>query len=152
MCFVVSSRVLHTRYALVTGVQTWLSDLSGGGRLLTSFANAPEATLYGAELEFQRGFDLSDWGGFFATKQVLAIANYTFTNSDIAVKDGDVTFIPPAGAASAQLLFTDGDALTGQSDHIANVPLGLDATEKTQQFTFLFNYADRKSTRLNSSH
>lgn len=119
---------------------------SGGGRLLTSFANAPKATLYGAELEFQRGFDLSDWGGFFATKQVLAIANYTFTNSDIAVKDGDVTFIPPAGAASAQLLFTDGDALTGQSDHIANVQLGLEDTEKTQQFTFLFNYASKRVT------
>ncbi|MBA4164290.1 MAG: TonB-dependent receptor [Erythrobacter sp.] len=119
---------------------------SGGGRLLTSFANAPEATLYGAELEFQRGFDLSDWGGFFATKQLLAIANYTFTNSDIAVKDGDVTFIPPAGASSAQLLFTDGDALTGQSDHIANFQLGLEDTEKTQQFTFLFNYASKRVT------
>lgn len=119
---------------------------SGGGRLLTSFANAPEATLYGAEVEFQRGFDLSDWGGFFATKQLLTIANYTFSNSDIAVKEGDMTFIPPAGAASAQLLFTDGDALTGQSDHIANFQLGLEDTEKTQQFTFLFNYASKRVT------
>src|SRR3546814_3452998 len=54
--------------------------------------------------------------------------------------------MPPAGAASAQLLFTDGDALTGQSDHIANVQLGLEDTEKTQQFTFLFNYASKRVT------
>ncbi|KUO51691.1 MAG: TonB-dependent receptor [Sphingomonadales bacterium BRH_c42] len=119
---------------------------SGGGRLLTSFANAPTATLYGAEVEFQRGFDLSGWGGFFATKQLLTIANYTYSSSDIAVKEGDLTFIPPAGAASAQLLFTDGDALTGQSDHIANFQLGLEDTEKTQQFTFLFNYASKRVT------
>ena len=119
---------------------------SGGGRLLTSFANAPTATLYGAEVEFQRGFDLSGWGGFFATKQLLTIANYIYSSSDIAVKESHLTFIPPAGAASAQLLFTDGDALTGQSDHIANFQLGLEDTEKTQQFTFLFNYASKRVT------
>jgi hypothetical protein len=62
------------------------------------------------------------------------------------VNEGDVTFIPPSGQASAQLLFTDGDALTGQSDHIANFQLGLEDTEKTQQFTFLFNYASKRVT------
>ncbi|OGS52557.1 MAG: TonB-dependent receptor, partial [Erythrobacter sp. RIFCSPHIGHO2_12_FULL_63_10] len=126
-------------------IEAFLSS-SGGGRLLTSFANAPKATLYGAELEFQRGFDLSDWGGFFETKQLLTIANYTYSKSDISVNDGDITFIPPSGQAPAQLLFTDGAALTGQSDHIANVQLGLEDTEKTQQFTVLFNYASKRVT------
>lgn len=119
---------------------------SGGGRLLTSFANAPEATLYGGEVELQYGIDLIDLGSALETKRLLLIANYTYTKSDISVNDGDVTLLPPNGASPASQLFDDGDALTGQSDHVANFQVGIEDTEKTQQVSLLFNYASKRVT------
>ncbi len=120
---------------------------STAGDLVTSFANAPTAELYGAELDLVYGIDLYDFGGsFFETKQLLFIANYTYTQSEISVADGDVTFVPPGGATNASLLFDDGDPLVGQSDHIANFSVGIEDTEKTQQFTVLFNYASERVT------
>ena len=121
---------------------------TSAGALLTSFANAPEATLYGAELDAVYGIDLVNWGDWFETKRILLIGNYTYTQSDIAVAEGDTTLIPGSGATAATQLFTDGDRLTGQSDHLINVQIGLEDTEKLQQFTFLFNYAsDRVTSR-----
>ncbi|MFZ9395577.1 MAG: TonB-dependent receptor domain-containing protein [Erythrobacter sp.] len=119
---------------------------TAAGELLTSFANAPEATLYGAELDVQYGVDLAGLGEGFDTTQLVLIANYTYTKSEIAVRGGDVTFVPPAGATAANLLFTDGDALTGQSDHIANFQVGIEDTEKKRQATLLFNYASKRVT------
>ncbi|MEL7446809.1 MAG: TonB-dependent receptor, partial [Pseudomonadota bacterium] len=119
----------------------------GGGELLTSFANAPTAELYGAEIDFVYGIDLYDLGGsFFETKQLLFIANYTYTQSEISVGPDDTSAIPPSGEINASLLFDDGDTLVGQSDHIANFTLGIEDTEKTQQFSVLFNYASERVT------
>ncbi len=116
------------------------------GSLLTQFANAPQATLYGAEFDAVYGIDLFDWGGWFETKRIMLIGNYTFTKSEIAVAAGDTTSIPGSGEVGATLLFTDGDPLTGQSDHIANVQIGLEDTDKLQQFTILLNYASERVT------
>ncbi|UVI39262.1 TonB-dependent receptor domain-containing protein [Qipengyuania spongiae] len=121
---------------------------SAGGGFLTSYANAPEAKLFGAELEGQYSFDLMDLGDFFLTRQFVVRANYTYTNSEIGVQAGDTTFVPPSGAADATLYFDDGDRLTGQSDHVANLQLGLEDTERTSQLTLLLNYAsDRVTSR-----
>ncbi|WP_394731193.1 TonB-dependent receptor domain-containing protein [Altererythrobacter sp. GH1-8] len=119
---------------------------STAGSLLTSFANAPEATLYGAEVEAVRGIDLYDWGGFFETKRLLLIGNYTYTQSDIAVAEGDTTLIPGSGVTVASQLFVDGAPLTGQSDHLVNLQIGLEDTEKLQQLTLLLNYASKRVT------
>lgn len=116
------------------------------GSLLTQFANAPEATLYGAEIDAVYGIDLVDMGGWFETKRILLIGNYTYTQSDIAVSTGDTTFIPGSGEVGATLLFVDGAPLTGQSDHIANVQIGLEDVDKLQQFTILLNYASERVT------
>ncbi len=113
--------------------------------LITSFANAPEARLYGAELEAQYGVDLAGMGGFFETKQLLAIANYTYSKSEIKVNDGDLTLIPPTGEVPANLYFTDGDRLTGQSSHVANVQFSMEDMDKLQQLTVLLNYASDRS-------
>jgi TonB-dependent receptor len=116
------------------------------GDLLTSFANAPEAQLYGAELELVYGYDLVDLGEWFTSKKLIFIANYTYTKSDIKVGPDDVTFVPPFGATSAAQYFTDGDPLTGQSDHVANLQLGIEDQDKLQQFTILLNYASERVT------
>ncbi|MFP5433862.1 MAG: TonB-dependent receptor domain-containing protein, partial [Alphaproteobacteria bacterium] len=49
----------------------------------TSFANAPEATLYGAELEVQKYIPLDGWSdsSFFQSRRIVLIGNYTYTQS-----------------------------------------------------------------------
>ncbi|MEC9067474.1 MAG: TonB-dependent receptor [Pseudomonadota bacterium] len=113
---------------------------------VASFANAPRATLKGAELEFQYNHDLLDWGGWFETKRLVAVANYTFTDSEIEVGDDDTTQIFPGGERPATDYFRDGVPLTGQSDHLLNLQFGLDDLDRLQQFTVLFSYASERVT------
>ncbi|MFU7528429.1 TonB-dependent receptor domain-containing protein [Qipengyuania sp. ASV99] len=118
------------------------------GQIFTSFANAPSAELYGAELDVVYGIDLYDLGGsFFETKQLLFLANYTYTQSSISVGAGDIAPTPANPNQLASLIFDDGDPLVGQSDHIANLSVGIEDTEKVQQFTILFNYASERVTQ-----
>ncbi|NCP18301.1 MAG: TonB-dependent receptor [Erythrobacter sp.] len=116
----------------------------------SSFANAPKAQLYGAEAELVYNYDLYDWGGFFETKRALFIANYTYTQSELQVEAGDTTLIPTTNAAPTQVaatdLFRDGDPLTGQSDHLVNLQIGLEDTDRLSQVTLLFSYASERIT------
>lgn len=120
--------------------------ITAPGIIETSYANAPKAELYGAELDVSYGIDLADWGSFFETKQFLILANYTYTQSSISVGAGDLAPIPGAVGQPASQLFDDGAPLVGQSDHVANLSLGIEDTDKVQQFTVLFNYASERVT------
>ncbi|QQN74464.1 TonB-dependent receptor domain-containing protein [Croceicoccus sp. YJ47] len=113
---------------------------------VTSFANAPKATLYGAEVDLQYSKDLFGLGEAFATKRAVIVANYTYTKSEIKVGEGDVTQVFPRGGQPASNYFRDGAALTGQSDHLANLQLGLEDIDRLQQFTLLFSYASKRVT------
>ncbi len=124
------------------------------GTLIVSYANAPSAELFGAELDLVYAIDLFDLGGsFFETKELLILANYTYSNSSLSV-DPDVNpdtcpvFSPISGAVNtcAGSIFDDGASLIGQSDHIANLSIGIEDTEKVQQFTILLNYASERPT------
>jgi outer membrane receptor protein involved in Fe transport len=119
---------------------------SGTGDLTTTFANAPSATLYGAEVEFVYGFDLSSLGGFFETKDLLIIANYTFTDSELSIPDPDALVPTVVGDVPVSIVFEEGNPLVGQSDHVANFQIGFEDLEKTQQAFFLFNYASERVT------
>jgi outer membrane receptor protein involved in Fe transport len=120
--------------------------ITAPGIIETSYANAPSAELYGGEIDLSYGIDLYDWGGFFENKQFLIIANYTYTQSSISVGPDDLAPIPGAPGQSANQLFDDGAPLVGQSDHVANLSLGIEDTEKVQQFTVLLNYASERVT------
>jgi outer membrane receptor protein involved in Fe transport len=120
--------------------------ITAPGIIETSYANAPSAELYGAELDVAYGIDLYKWGGFFETKQILILANYTYTQSSISVGAGDIAPIPGTPNQPATQQFDDGAPLVGQSDHIANLSLGIEDTEKVQQFTVLLNYASERVT------
>jgi outer membrane receptor protein involved in Fe transport len=111
---------------------------------ITNFANAPSAELYGAEVDLQYGYGLADLGGWFGTKQLLAIANYTYTQSSISVGEGDTTLVFPGGERPATDFFIGGRPLTGQSDHLVNLQLSLEDTEKLQQVTLLLSYASER--------
>jgi outer membrane receptor protein involved in Fe transport len=120
--------------------------ITAPGIIETSYANAPSAQLYGAELDLAYGIDLSSWGSFFETKEFLILANYTYTQSSLSVLPGDIAPIPGGVDQAASQLFDDGSPLVGQSDHIANLALGIEDTDKVQQATFLFNYASERVT------
>ncbi len=121
--------------------------INASGQLRTSFANAPSAELYGIELDAAYGIDLYNMGGsFFETKQFVIQANYTYTQSEISVTAGDIAAVPGNPTQDATNLFDDGAPLVGQSDHIANLSLGIEDTEKTQQLSVLLNYASERVT------
>ena len=105
-----------------------------------SFANAPNATLFGAELEAQYAFDLFD------TKQLVVVANYTYTQSDIKVGPDDTTIDDTGAVRAASNFFQDGLPLTGQSDHLANLQLSFEETERLQQLTLLVAYGSQRVT------
>lgn len=119
-----------------------------GGTFFTTFANAPSAQLYGAEVELQRSYAL-DWlsnASFFTTRRLVTIANYTFSDSSIRVREGDTTI--PVGTGGVPVpagnVFDDGTPLTGQSRHLVNLQLGLESTERLSQQTILLTYASRR--------
>jgi len=127
-----------------------------GNDLTTSYANAPEATLYGAEIDVQKYFDLSDMGGeksFFVDRRLVVIANYTYTKSKLRVGASDTTEVFGAASTIATDYFQNGAPLTGQSDHIANLQIGLENTERLSQQTLLVSYASNRvvSRGLNGS-
>jgi outer membrane receptor protein involved in Fe transport len=125
---------------------------------VSSFANAPEAVLYGAELELQKFFSL-DWlgasdggvlNGWLAQRRVVFTTNYTYTSSDIKVgPDDTVQYYTPAQQTwNANQFFRDGSQLTGQSDHLVNLQLGFETPGRLSQQTILLSYAsDRVTSR-----
>jgi hypothetical protein len=128
-------------------VQTSLND----NNPVSSFANAPEATLYGAELEVQKNFPLDFVAvDFLAARRLIAIGNYTFTSSDLKVRPSDKTayYTPAKQEWDANQFFRDGSKLTGQSDHLLNLQFGMERMGRLSQQTILLSYAsDRVTSR-----
>lgn len=117
-----------------------------GGTFQTTFANAPNARLYGAEIEAQKYFDLDAWGSFFEGRRFLVSANYTYTQSEIRVKAGQTTRFPLSGTTVAATdIFKNGLPLTGQSDHVGNIQLGFQDQDGLSEQTLLFNYASTRA-------
>jgi outer membrane receptor protein involved in Fe transport len=117
---------------------------------VTSFANAPAATLYGLELESQKYLFLSDMteSPFFTSRRLVLIGNYTWSKSEISVKDGDTTDVFGTVTQPASNFFRDGAPLTGQSEHLANIQIGLEDEDSLSQQTLLISYAsDRVTSR-----
>lgn len=113
---------------------------------ISGFANAPEAQLYGAELDLQYNYDLLDAGGWLSNKRIVVVANYTYTQSELKVAPGDETTVFPSSPQAASDFFRDGAPLTGQSDHLANLQIGLENVDRLQQLTFLASYASERVT------
>jgi outer membrane receptor protein involved in Fe transport len=117
----------------------------GGGGLRTGFANAPKANLYGGEVEFLTYVPLDAASPALVGRRLLVSANYTYTKSEI--KAGNQLVIgPDLSAVPSNVLFQNGAPLTGQSDHLANLQIGLENTGRLSQQTFLLNYASNRVT------
>lgn len=116
--------------------------------LTTSYANAPKADLYGGEFEVQKYFDASAIfsDAFFETRRLLLTGNYTYTKSKLKVGVNDTTAVAGTASTLATDYFRDGSPLTGQSDHLINLQLGLEDTDKLSQQTLILSYASRRAT------
>lgn len=117
----------------------------------TSFANAPEATLYGFELEAQKYLPLDALSDspFFVSRRIALISNYTYTQSKLKIGADDTT-IPYSYTTGplplASDYFQNGVPLTGQSDHLVNFQLGLEDMDKLSQQTLILSYASPRVT------
>lgn len=122
-------------------------------QVITSFANAPKANLYGAEIETQKYFGLSGISdsAFWASRRAVIVANYTFTKSKIQVKASDPIAVFSQASTRATDFFRDGAPLTGQSNHLVNLQLGLEDTNGLSQQTLLLTYASKRVTSRGAS-
>ncbi|WP_447751481.1 TonB-dependent receptor domain-containing protein [Sphingopyxis fribergensis] len=113
----------------------------------TSYANAPKATLYGAEVEVQKyvALDKLSDSPFWASRRLVLIGNYTYTKSEIKVGADDITVVNGV-ERPATIFFFDGSAMTGQSDHLVNLQIGLEDQDKLSQQTLLLTYASPRVT------
>jgi len=129
-------------------------SIQSGNDPITGYANAPEARLYGAEVELQKYFPLDGLagGGFFSSRRAVLVANYTFTKSKIKVGADDMVSIYQVGNVAATNYFTDGDPMTGQSDHLVNLQLGLEDQDSLSQQTLLLTYASKRVTSRGPSN
>ena len=76
---------------------------------VTSYANAPEAQLYGAEFELTKYLDLSDAGGWLTARRAVIIANYTYSHSKLKVGANDpVAVYASASTKASQASSTPG--------------------------------------------
>ncbi|MEM9015211.1 MAG: TonB-dependent receptor, partial [Pseudomonadota bacterium] len=109
------------------------------GNFNSTFINAPEAELYGAEFEYRTRFGMSftDW---FDRRDWLFSVNYTFTESEVNASTGDeiITFSGTPDDAA----FLDGAPLVGTPKHIVNAQFGWE--DEDDQLTILLGWVDER--------
>ena len=126
--------------------------LPTGDSLGTSFINAPEATLTGLELEYEKVFDFSGRfdGMFFNDREWFIKTNYTYIQSEVSA-DGTVTIAqgafgqPSANVLNAAGFIEDGRALQGQSEHLFNIQVGFETFDGRARGALLYNYTGERS-------
>jgi TonB-dependent receptor len=115
-------------------------------RSFTRFLNAPEAILYGAELEYRTSYDLPIEEGFFANGKIIFAANYTYTFSEVRAGAG-VSVISPIDfrSVAASQFALDGTQLQGTPENIANLQIGYEGNGT--QATLLLGWVDERIAR-----
>jgi len=112
-----------------------------------SFINAPAAVVHGLELDFRKYFaSPAAWTG---DSRLFLAANYTWSDSEVQVEEGDVAYTLAGNGRpqAASELVLDGSRLQGQSEHLANLQLGIENPATRSQATLLVGYA---SERINA--
>lgn len=122
-----------------------------GGQEAQTYINAPAATLYGFEFEYERKFGLGGIiGERFESKDLILKANYTWSKSDVS-SDGNVTTALINSASGATPVVTpasgfivDGRQLQGQSNHLVNFQVGYEDFDLDSRATILVNWTSRR--------
>ena len=96
---------------------------------VTSFANAPEATLLRRRARTAKYIPLDGLssGGFFGSRRAVVIGNYTYTDSKFTVGPNDTVSVYGTTTAGEQFL-PRWQPAHRSVDHLANLQLGLEQT------------------------
>lgn len=116
-----------------------------GGTVFQSFVNAPSATVYGVELDAKKYLDLPIRAQWWGDNRLYLAGNYTWSDSEVQASSGDT--VQPFGYATpipASLFVRDGSQLQGQSEHIANVQVGVESGDESLQATLIANYVSER--------
>jgi outer membrane receptor protein involved in Fe transport len=108
----------------------------------TTFINSPQARLFGGEFEYRTtfGIPLTEWTD---RRDWLFSLNYTYTNTEIQVEEGDQVIDPFSGVlVDATNFGLDGKPLQGTPEHIANAQFGWEG--EADQFTLLVGWVDER--------
>ena len=125
------------------------SVVDQGASISQTFLNAPEAVVQGAEIELKKYFEFPSAGlDFVANKRWLMSGNYTYSNSEVRVGEGDMVITQNSlGVAQpASFYVVDGSRLQGQSDHVANLQLGWEDDTARSQATLIVNYVSERTS------
>jgi outer membrane receptor protein involved in Fe transport len=124
-------------------VQSETSTLS----FLTTFINAPRATLAGVELDHRINFEMPWKLAWLDGKEFFFAANYTYTKTEVQASSGDLVFDPlRIGARRPASDFAlDGAKLQGASEHLANLQFGWETD--AEQLTLLVAYTGERITQ-----
>ena len=113
--------------------------------LRQSFVNAPAATLYGVELDYRQYFDHGlSWLG---DSRVFLGANYTWSDSETESSSGNQVILYNGTRLPGDLVVVDGDRMQGQSEHLANLQLGLEGSNGDQATLLVGHASERISAR-----
>lgn len=114
-----------------------------------SYVNAPEADIYGVEFEVKKYWEFPSAGmPFISNKRWLVQGNYTYSDSEVSVEEGDTVLDLSGGGATspADFFIEDGSRLQGQSEHVANLQLGWEDDAARSQATIIVNYVSERIT------
>lgn len=113
-----------------------------GATVTQTYINAPEAQLYGAEVELKKYFDPSWLQG----NRLYVATNYTYTDSTVKVGAGDLVYPLSTGGVGvpASNYVMDGAAMQGQSQHLANAQFGIENEGRRTQVTLLATYVGER--------
>jgi outer membrane receptor protein involved in Fe transport len=110
------------------------------------FINAPEATLWGVELEYRTKFEMPFDVPFLDGEEWLFAINYTYTKSEVNAPAGSTVINPNTFLPSPATEFAlDGSALQGTPENIANLQFGYETD--SQQMTLLVGWVDERILR-----
>ncbi|HLM53159.1 MAG TPA: TonB-dependent receptor [Pseudoxanthomonas sp.] len=117
-----------------------------GSTIQQTFINAPQATLYGLEVDVKKYLDLPIEANWWGDKRLYVAGNYTYTQSEVTADQGDT--VVPLGSNGlprpATELVRDGSRLQGQSEHIANLQFGIEDAGSRSQATLVATYVGER--------
>ncbi|MEL7545362.1 MAG: TonB-dependent receptor [Pseudomonadota bacterium] len=119
------------------------SFINPGGATQTSFINAPEAELYGIELEYRNTISIPSEIQWIQDRDWLFSVNYTYTKAEVKASEDDLVADPFSGELiPAELFGLDGAQLQGTPENILNLQLGWESD--VEQLTLLLNWVDNR--------
>ena len=124
------------------------SVVDQGSSISQTFLNAPAAIVQGLEFEAKKYFEFESDNGFIANKRWLVQGNYTWSDSEVQVEDGDTVITQNSLGVPqpAEFYVVDGSRLQGQSEHVVNLQFGWEDDTARSQATLIANYVSERTS------